>query len=158
MSNVENKNELAVSIRAMTLADVDAIAELERKVFPDPWPRSSFAEIPGDEQWGAIVAEYGGEIIGYACYLIVLQESHLTNIAVAESHRRKSVAKQLLQRILDIVIENKCELVLLEVRPSNHQAIAFYDKYGFHQLYRRPNYYRRPAEDALVMVRYLDID
>ena len=138
------------------MADVDAIAQLEEQLFPDPWPKSAFKEQITDSGWGSIVVESDGRIIGYGCYFIVADESHLTNIAVVEEFRRKSVAKQLLENILLIVDKAKCEFLLLEVRPSNENAIAFYEKYGFKLLYQRPNYYRKPKEDAWVMVKYLE--
>lgn len=142
-------------IRAMTAADIDRIMELERLIFADPWPRSAFIEQLKGPYWGGFVVEINGIIVGYGCYLMVADESHLTNIAVDPTYRRKSVAKLLLERILRVVTEHDCTLILLEVRPSNVEARAFYEKYGFETLYRRPNYYRRPVEDALVMVRHL---
>jgi ribosomal-protein-alanine N-acetyltransferase len=148
-------NDLLVTVRALSADDVDQVVVLEKEIFPDPWPRSAFEEQLKGPQWGGIVAERDGRVIGYACYLIVANESHLTNIAVDPLHRRKSVAKRLLDRILDIVNERQCEMLLLEVRTSNHAAITFYERFGFEMLYRRPNYYRRPVEDALVMVRHL---
>ena len=131
------------------------IDTMERKIFPDPWSQNAFSEALAEDSWGALVAESEGEVVAYACYLIIDVEAHLTNIAVAESYRRKSVAKQLLDHILRIVTDAKCELLLLEVRPSNVEAVAFYRKHSFHQLYRRPNYYQNPVEDAQVMVYYL---
>ncbi|MEE8575808.1 MAG: GNAT family N-acetyltransferase, partial [candidate division Zixibacteria bacterium] len=83
-------------------------------------------------------------------------EAHLTNIAVVKSFRRMSVARRMLEEIVTRAQDNECEFILLEVRPSNEEAIAFYEEYKFRLLYRRPNYYRRPVEDALVMVRYLE--
>lgn len=147
---------MLVSIREMTDTDIDRICELERQIFPDPWARSAFEEQLDLDGWGTLVAELDGAIVGYACYMMVANESHLTNIAVDPSWRRKSVAKALLDCILQTVIANECDLLLLEVRPSNSEARAFYEKYGFRQLYRRPNYYRRPIEDAIVMVRHLE--
>jgi ribosomal-protein-alanine N-acetyltransferase len=135
--------------------DIDTILEMEKVVFSDPWPRTAFVEQLKGPYWGALVAESDRQIIGYACYLIVADESHLTNVAVDPAWRRKSVAKLLLERILEIVADFDCTLILLEVRPSNNEARGFYEKYGFDLLYRRPNYYRRPIEDALVMVRHL---
>ncbi len=155
MSNVEKTDRIVVSIRKMCADDLPVISELERQIFPDPWSESAFSEALSEEEWGALVAESDGTIIGYACYLIVGDEAHLTNIAVAEPFRRKSVAKQLLDHILRVVTEAECEYLLLEVRPSNTRAIAFYQKHGFHLLYRRPRYYHHPIEDAQVMVLYL---
>ena len=156
MSNVANNHDVLPLIRPMTEADIDGVAALETLIFPDPWPRASFEEQLKDDSWGALVAELDGRIIGYACYLLVYNESHVTNIGVEPAWRRKSVARRLLKRILRIIAERGCDILLLEVRPSNVEARAFYVKHGFRELYRRPNYYRRPVEDALVMVRYLE--
>lgn len=156
MSSVENTGKLTITIRAMTRQDIPRISVLEQELFPDPWSENAFDEALAADDWRSLVAVDDGEIIGYACYLIIDVESHLTNIAVVESYRRKSVAKQLLVHILRVVKEAECEYILLEVRPTNTGAIAFYRRHGFHQLYRRPNYYRNPVEDALVMVYYLD--
>lgn len=155
LNNGTAKPDSDLVIRPMAESDIDAILEMENAVFSDPWPRMAFVEQLKGPYWGAIVAEHGGAVIGYACYLVVADESHLTNIAVTPEHRRKSVAKLLLESILRIVADLDCTLILLEVRPSNREAIGFYEKYGFDLLYRRPNYYRRPIEDALVMVRHL---
>ncbi len=158
MSNASDSkaNESAVVIRLMSDADVDRICALEKEIFPDPWPRSAFVEQLDLDGWGTIVAELNGVVVGYACYMMVANESHLTNIAVDPIWRRKSVAKTLLEHILQIVVANACDILLLEVRPSNTEARAFYERYGFKELYRRRNYYRRPVEDALVMVRHLE--
>ena len=139
----------------MAETDLDRIAELEQVIFPDPWPRSAFDDTVDSDGWGGFVAEADGDIIGYASYFVVCQESHLTNIAVVEAWRRKLVANQLLNAILELVTESECEFLLLEVRPSNQPAVTFYERHGFTTLYRRPNYYRRPPEDALVLVKYL---
>jgi ribosomal-protein-alanine N-acetyltransferase len=140
----------------MTSDDIDPVMVLEELVFSDPWPRSAFVDVIEERGWSGLVAESDGQLAGYACFLIVDVEAHLANIAVALEHRRKSVAKHLLDRIFTVVRSRKCEFILLEVRPSNTEALAFYEKYGFRLLYRRPNYYRRPVEDALVMVRYFE--
>jgi len=140
----------------MTDADIDSVLILEELIFSDPWPRTAFVDALEERTWSALVAEIDGKLVGYACFLVVDVEAHLANIAVVSEHRRKSVAKHLLDRIFSVVLDRRCEFILLEVRPSNTEALAFYEKYGFRLLYRRPNYYRRPAEDALVMVRYFE--
>lgn len=159
MNNVTRKKTETVVVRPMVEADIDRIDELENIIFSDPWPRSAFDEqLDEEEGWGSIVALLGDKIVGYACYLIVAQEAHLTNIAVEPIHRRKSVAKQLLEYIIETVEDLRAEYLLLEVRPGNTEARAFYEKHGFRFLYRRPNYYRRPVEDALVLVKYFDVE
>ena len=142
----------------MVLTDLDTVVALEQNIFPDPWSYNAFKEQVEDKGWGGFVAESECGIIGYACYYIAAMESHLTNIAVTEDFRRKSVAKLLLDNIFKVVKEQKCEFLLLEVRPSNKSAITFYEKYDFKLLYQRPRYYRNPLEDALVMVHYFEYD
>lgn len=139
----------------MTESDIDVIARLETEIFPDPWPRRSFVDILEQPDWKGLIVEYDGEMIAYACILLSAGEMHLANIAVVAAHRRKSVASRLLNRILEIAGEHSCSMILLEVRVSNQGARAFYEREGFTGLYTRPRYYRRPLEDALVMVRYL---
>lgn len=145
-----------VTLRDMAEQDLDTVAQMEKEIFPDPWPRSAFAEQLHGDGWGALVAEADGAIIGYGCYFTVDIEAHLTNIAVRPEHRRKSVAKTLLNAILQRATDAGCQYLILEVRKSNAVARTFYEKRGFRILYRRPNYYRRPVEDAIVMVYYLD--
>jgi ribosomal-protein-alanine N-acetyltransferase len=142
----------------MTEADLPVVLKLENEIFSDPWPKSAFWDQLQDDGWGAIVAECEGRVIGYACYMIVEPESHITNLAVEPDFRRKSVAKRLVDHIFTIAREHHCEYLILEVRPSNAGARAFYEKLGFRFLYKRPNYYRRPVEDALVLVYYFDDD
>jgi len=142
----------------MLIADLEKVVALEEEIFPDPWNYSAFKEQVEDENWGGYIAESKSGIIGYACYYISVHEAHLTNIAVTEEFRRKSVAKLLLDNIFNVVKESKCEFLLLEVRPSNKSAITFYEKYDFKFLYQRPRYYHNPIEDALVMVHYFEYD
>jgi ribosomal-protein-alanine N-acetyltransferase len=145
---------LEVRLRQMTLLDVDYVVGIEKECFPDPWPRSAFVDIVRSPEHGALVAANDNKIIGYGCFLIIANEAHLTNLAVKPDFRRKAVAKQLLSYIMEIAKRKNCEYILLEVRPQNESAVAFYEKAGFKLLYRRPRYYRNPVEDALVMVYY----
>lgn len=149
------RTETSVKVRPLVTEDIPRVLELEHAIFDDPWPESAFIEQLDEDGWGTIVAELDNTIVGYACWMVAHVEGHLTNIAVDPQYRRKSVAKQLLDNILKVVLHAGCEYLLLEVRPSNRGAIVFYERHGFSVLYKRPNYYRRPPEDALVMVRHL---
>jgi ribosomal-protein-alanine acetyltransferase len=149
-----NNNEIV--FRELAECDLVKVHTLEEKIFPDPWSYEAFQEQLSGSGWGGIIAEIGSEIIGYACYFIAAHEAHITNLAVAQEYRRKSVAKQLLDNILLIVSKYECEFILLEVRSSNIEAIDFYKKHGFTFLYQRPDYYRKPVEDAYVFVRYFE--
>ena len=146
----------SLKIRPMLESDVDSITLLETRIFPDPWPKSAFLEELDKDYRGVIIADINGIISGYASYIISYGEAHLTNVAVEPKYRGKSIAKKLLNAILDIAKKADCEYVFLDVRPTNTAAISLYQKFGFAELYRRPNYYRNPVEDAVVMVKNLD--
>jgi len=148
--------EIEYEIRGLKSSDISDILAIENESFPDPWPKTAFEEIIRQPGHGGIVVVSDLRLVAYACYLIIEHESHLTNLAVDYSYRRKSIASGLLKRILDIAKKKGCEHILLEVRPENKGAIAFYENAGFKMLYSRPNYYRNPVEDALVMVYYFN--
>ncbi len=156
MNDAGKPNEFSVALRAMTEADLPAVMQLERSIFPDPWPMSAFTDVLSGEMWQSLVAECDNNIVGYACFMTAAGETHLANIAVHPDYRRKSVAQQLLDRILQLVTRHGCTMIILEVRQSNYAARAFYERSGFRTLYTRPHYYEEPAEDALVMVRYFE--
>ncbi len=156
MTDGSKNSTRSIMIRGMSHKDLDVITALEKDIFPDSWPRSAFEDQLSVDGWGGIVAETDGEIIGYACFMTVASEQHLTNIAVVPNYRRKLVAKQLLDTILQVGKDENCEFILLEVRPSNLEAIKFYEKHNFKVLYQRPKYYSNPVEDALVMVFYFE--
>jgi len=142
----------------MTVSDLPQVVMLENLIFSDPWPEDAFLEQTSGDNWTALVVESDSRIIGYGCYFWAGTKSHLTNMAVHPDYRRKSVAKRLLTDILRVVRKSGCDLMTLEVRAGNADAIAFYKAFDFIELYRRPNYYRRPVEEALVMVRYITDD
>lgn len=156
MKNAGKTTDPIITIRSMQKDDLPVVVEMEIAIFPDPWPQSSFLEQLDEDNWESIIAECDGRIIGYACFMFVAGEAHLTNIATAQSYRRKSVAHRLLDYIFEYVQARDCEQLLLEVRPSNIEARAFYKKHGFRFLYERPNYYQRPVENAEVLVYYFD--
>lgn len=151
-----NKKEIKeLIIRPLTESDILSVALLETEIFPDPWPESTFVEIHDSAEDRVLVAEISGKIVGYAVYLKDYGEARLANIAVTSEFRGKSIAKKLLNCILDIAKDEDCQNIFLDVRPSNLSAIKLYREFGFEELYRRPGYYRTPAEDAIVMVKSL---
>jgi ribosomal-protein-alanine N-acetyltransferase len=152
---MSESSPLQITLRPLRRSDLHQIVLLEIEIFPDPWPMAAFEEELDRENRGIIVAEYEQRIIGYAGYFFAAGEAQLTNIGVALEFRGKSVAKSLLNCILEIARKAGCENIFLDVRPSNKAAINLYIKFGFMELYRRPNYYRIPPEDALVMVKNL---
>jgi len=146
-----------IKVRKMISDDLDWIIDLERRAFSDPWPRQSFRETLSEPMSGGLVAEIfsGGQWrrVGYGCYFSGGGETHVTNIAVEPQFRRQSVGRRLLESALARAIADESDLMILEVRSSNRDAIEFYSRQGFHELYRRAAYYDNPREDAIVFAR-----
>ncbi len=145
-------------VRAMTSADLDQIDRLEEEIFPDAWPVEAFEDHLDDPAGGGCITLSGDNIVGYACYHTGGGQLHLTNLGVDPAHRRKSVANTLLDYILDLAREQGCELIFLEVRSSNEIARRFYESAGFGIIDTCAGYYDDPAEDAVVMSRWIELD
>lgn len=139
----------------MTAADVDFVAELDKKCFSIPWSRQSFAEEMENKIAVYFVATDTANIIGYCGFWQVSDEGDITNIAVLPEYRRKGIGGMLVERLIAEAHSMELELLTLEVRKSNIPAQALYKKYGFVQIGERKRYYSDNHEDALIMMKRL---
>jgi len=135
----------------MNDSHVAGIAALEKICFSDPWSETSISSelINPLSLW--LVAVDNDRVVGYVGSQTVLDGADMMNIAVDPAYRRHGVAAELVERLVTAL---RCKGVIclaLEVRASNAPAIALYEKLGFAIVGRRPNYYRHPKEDALIM-------
>ncbi len=135
----------------MTAEHISAIAELEKTCFSDPWSESSIAYELTNPLSLWLVAEEDGIVAGYIGSQSVLPESDVMNVAVNPAFRRRGIAEALVSALCRELKQAGNETLTLEVRASNGPAIALYEKLGFAQIGRRPNYYRNPKEDALIL-------
>jgi ribosomal-protein-alanine acetyltransferase len=103
----------------------------------------------------ALAAEVDGALAGFAVASLVADEAELESIAVAPTAQRRGVGRALLKELMASLGSLGVGRLLLEVRASNRQAIAFYDALGFRECGRRPRYYVDPEEDAVLMERVL---
>lgn len=142
-------------IRKLVLEDAPAIAELEKRCFSDPWSEKSIASEVHNPLAYWLVAEDGGEILGYIGSQSVLDAADVMNLAVSPDHRRKGIGDKLIKALIRHLQENGVIALLLEVRVSNAPAISLYEKLGFVQVGRRPRYYTNPREDALILRKEL---
>ncbi len=141
-------------LRPATAADAGAIAALERRVFSDPWSADSIRETIGMPWMFTQVAEDPlGALVGYVFCREVAGESELLNLAVDPVLRRGGVGGTLLGAALDWLTARGARETFLEVRASNGAAIALYERVGFRAVGRRPDYYQRPVEDAILYRR-----
>jgi ribosomal-protein-alanine N-acetyltransferase len=141
-------------IRRMGRKDIDAVTAIEAATFARPWSRESFEqEITRNVAARYLVAETaGGEIIGYAGAWIILDESHITNIAIAEEYRGRGIGKALTAALLQYLSNLGACYATLEVRVSNVRAQNLYKGLGFISVGKRKRYYEDNQEDAYLMV------
>ena len=140
------------AIRRMTLADVDQVAVIERNTFSSPWSRASFArEMTSNKVARYLVAAVGDTLVGFGGMHIILDEGHITNIAVASPWRGQGIGRMLLEGLMQYASNLGAGYLTLEVRASNTVAIALYESHGFIAVNRRKGYYDN-GEDALLMV------
>jgi len=138
-----------VEVRRLAYSDLPAVIAIERRSFPTPWSLAMFVLELSKPSGICLAAQVGDDLLGYVICSRYDQVWHLMNIAVAPERRRAGVASRLLDRLLG---EAKGVLPLtLEVRVSNHQAIAMYERFGFRSAGVRPRYYHDNGEDALIM-------
>lgn len=138
-------------IRRMTLADVDGVHAIEEATFPRPWTREDFVkEMTRNACARYLVAEQAGEIVGFAGAWIVLDEAHITNIAVARARRGQGVGKALTRGLLQYAANLGVVYATLEVRRSNGVAQGLYKGLGFVYVGLRKRYYEDNGEDAFI--------
>lgn len=140
------------TIRLMSVEDLDDIMEVETESFTIPWSRDAFFnEIETNHFATYIVIEDKGKVIGYCGVWIIVDEAHITNIAVLPSYRGQGLGDRLMESMIEIAKEMGAVTMTLEVRVSNTPAQTLYKKFGFAEGGIRKNYYSDNQEDALVM-------
>ncbi len=139
-------------LRQMILADVGAIMEIEPHIYSHPWSRGNFIDSL-NSGYIAWVLESGGELIGYALMMMVLDEAHLLNLSIARHYQKKGLGRLLLEHMISNAREKQALNMFLEVRKSNTPAIGLYESIGFNEMAVRRDYYpaHHGREDAVLM-------
>ena len=137
-----------IRIERMNESHVSAVAELEKQNFSEPWSEKSVRGELTNQLALWLVALDGDAVVGYVGSQTVLGEADMMNIAVSHTHRRRGIARMLVQ---ELIARLDAGMLTLEVRASNAGAIALYESLGFQQVGLRKNYYRKPKEDALIL-------
>jgi ribosomal-protein-alanine N-acetyltransferase len=148
-ARVQESTEIV--LREATPDDLDAVAEIERRTFSDPWSRSSFQTVIGQPLMRFTVATLGEKVVGYVVAWFIGGEGEIGNIAVAPEDRGKGIGSRLLEHALEAAREFDVNVIYLEVRESNVAAQRLYARRGFTRVGRRRRYYRKPEEDALIL-------
>jgi ribosomal-protein-alanine N-acetyltransferase len=139
-------------LRPMSVSDLDAIMAIERVNFPFPWTEGNFKDSM-NSGYLCLVMEQAKQVMGYAVLMMVLDEAHLLNISVAQSHQGQGWGRYLLVQMMEMGREKGGLNMFLEVRPSNHSAVGLYESMGFNEMGIRPGYYpaHNGREDAVLM-------
>ena len=134
--------------------DILAIEELEKQCFATPWSYESLKyDIVENNRALYLVAEIEGEIVGYVGIWKIVDEGHITNVAVSPAHWRKHIASALLETLFRVTERAGVEHHTLEVRAGNEGAIKLYEGFGFKEAGLRKGYYEDNGEDAIIMWR-----
>ena len=141
-----------VRFRKMELSDIPHICVIEQECFATPWTEEAFRnELTQNHFARYIVMLWEDDIIGYAGMWTIMDEAHVTNIAVTGEQRGKGLGERLLQELITMAAASGMSRMTLEVRVSNTIAQRLYEKFGFVGEGLRRGYYSDNQEDALIM-------
>lgn len=127
------------------------LANLEQECFTVPWTYDMFENELKSPLANYFVAVDGDKVIGYAGMWQIIDEGHITNIAVKKEYRSQKIGSMLLEKLLEVADEYPLSFLTLEVRKSNEKAKRLYHKFGFRQKGTRKKYYSDNHEDAIIM-------
>ena len=140
-------------LRRMTLLDVPAVHRLEQAIFSMPWSEKDFVyEMTENKVARYLVIEEAGEIIAFAGAHIILDQAHVTNIAVRQDCRGRGLGRMITRALMQYASNLGAEYLTLEVRQSNVTAQNLYKSLGFVKVNVRKRYYEDTGEDAWLMV------
>ena len=142
-----------IEIRRMQEKDFSQVCLIEQAIFAQPWSRGDFADASRKPENIYLVACEQEQILGYLGIWGVAGEGQVTNVAVTECARRRGIAYALFQQAFVLGKQMGIEAYTLEVRVSNKNALALYEKLGFRSAGIRKNFYDFPKEDANIMWR-----
>jgi ribosomal-protein-alanine acetyltransferase len=142
--------------RPATADDLPAIDRLEHAAFEGPWSTPIYREeirrsARREDRSAVELCVDEGRVVGLSCVWFVVDECHLLRIATHPDVRRQGLGTRLLERVIARARERRCTVVNLEVASQNRAAVQLYARAGFREVGRRPGYYRRPPDDALLM-------
>jgi ribosomal-protein-alanine N-acetyltransferase len=144
-------NSPVVLIKRMSPPDVSAALRiLEESPEASVWSRESLLD--SASKGIALAAELDGGVAGILIGRVAADEFEILNLAVGKAWRRRGLATKLVRAALESAQAAGARQAYLEVRASNGSGIALYERLGFRVCGRRPNYYRNPSEDAVLLV------
>lgn len=149
---------MKIEILPMNLSHIDDVVFVEENTFSIAWSKNDFIrEVTENNMAIYFVALVDGKVVGYAGMWHVINEGHITNVAVLHDFRRLGIGDLFMKEFFQIAEEREFIGITLEVRMNNSPAQKFYAKWGFRSEGIRKNYYADTKEDAIVMWKYFPI-
>lgn len=133
--------------------DATEIAEIEARIFPDPWSERDISDTITHEGAMCFTAAEGGHVVAYVIGRIIPPEGEIYRVAVVPERRQRGVGYRLLDYAMKTSRGKGLETAFLEVRSKNLPALALYRAYGFEKVGLRKGYYKNPDDDAIIMVK-----
>jgi [ribosomal protein S18]-alanine N-acetyltransferase len=149
---LSSPTEVPLQFLPLREIDIARVTAIETDVYAFPWSPGNFSDslASGYVCWGCWAQS---ELIGYAIVMTALDEAHLLNFAISEKWQKRGLGARFLTFVISAARDMRCEMIFLEVRPSNSVGRHLYERFGFKQLGLRRDYY--PAvigrEDALFL-------
>ncbi len=143
-----------MKIVKLTEEYLDGVLKIENECFSHPWSRQSLENELNNPASVFFAATENSEVIGYIGMSAVIDEGYIFNVAVTENYRRKGIGSALINELVTYCRKNNFAFVTLEVRESNRGAVSLYSDFGFIKVGERANYYRDPAENAVLMTKF----
>ncbi len=141
-----------ILLSIMRLEDIEHVSRLERRCYTLPWSSSAYVTEVGNTSAHYVVAkDEAGTLLGYAGMWVIMDELHVTTIAVDPAQRGRKIGERLLINLIEESLPRGAERATLEVRERNVAAHSLYLKYGFEDVAVRKNYYSDNNENALIM-------
>ena len=132
--------------------DVERVSAIEAEAFPRPWTAADFRhELTENKVARYLVVEEAGEVAAFAGVHVIIDQGHVTNIAVAEQHRGKGYGRLVTAALMQYAANLGATYLTLEVRASNQAAQNLYASLGFIKVSVRKRYYEDTGEDAWLM-------
>ena len=145
---------LALEIQPLTPDDLTEALELDQACFGGLWNLEAYQrelESPNTEIIGLFSSFSSSRLLGMGCFWSILEEAHITIVAVHPHYQRQGLGQALLYALILRAYDRGLERATLEVRVSNSVAISLYQKFGFKTAGIRKRYYSDTGEDALIL-------
>lgn len=141
-----------ITYRKMQYKDAAQVQRIDKLCFKHNWSLDAYEKEMDNPLATYIVAEDKDQVIGFGGYWLIIDEAHITNLAVLKAYRKKGIGQQIFDKLAETIVAVGCKKTTLEVREDNFSAIAFYQKNDFVEEGIRFHYYEENSH-ALIMWR-----